>query len=40
MEGDLDRRLLLEEVGIELLPVVVWLELLSSGVGVRRFLGG
>ena len=40
MEGDFDRRLLLEVVGIELLPDVVWLELLSSGVGVRRFLGG
>ena len=40
MEGDFDRRLLLDVVGFELLPDVVWLALLSSGVGVRRFLGG
>ena len=40
MDGDFDRRLLLDVVGFELLPDVGWLELLSSGVGVRRFLGG
>ena len=40
MDGDFDRKLLLDVVCFELWPDVVWLELFSSGVGVRRFLGG